>query len=183
MLTGRRDGRVSISTEAIANIPRPSFNFTQLKANFATKNLTVHDLVVLSGSHTIGIAHCNSFSTRLYNFTGNGDQDPSLNPTYAEFLKTQCRSLSDNTTSVAMDPNSATSFDSDYYSNLVQNKGLFVSDAALLTTKGSRNIVNELLDQQTFFTEFSQSMKRLSNIEVLAGTSGEIRNKCWVANS
>ncbi|GKV12029.1 hypothetical protein SLEP1_g23235 [Rubroshorea leprosula] len=49
----------------------------------------------------IGVGLCNAFSNRLYNFTGKGDQDPSLNPTYAAFLKTKCKSLSDNTTFVA----------------------------------------------------------------------------------
>ncbi|XP_028762280.1 uncharacterized protein LOC114720755 [Neltuma alba] len=180
VLTGRRDGRVSKSQEALVNIPPPFFNFTQLRASFARKGLTLHELVVLSGAHTIGIAHCNSFSNRLFNFTGKGDQDPSLDPKYAEFLKSKCKGLSDNTTIVEMDPKSSTTFDSDYYSSLLKNKGLFESDAALLTNKQAKKTVHELVDQEDFFTEFSQAMKRLGNIEVLAGTSGEIRKKCWV---
>lgn len=52
VLTGRRDGLVSLAPEALANIPSPFFNFTQLQQNFANKNLTVHDLVVLSGIST-----------------------------------------------------------------------------------------------------------------------------------
>ena len=50
VLTGRRDGRVSLLTEALANIPSPFSNFTRLKQNFAKKGLNVHDLVVLSGT-------------------------------------------------------------------------------------------------------------------------------------
>ena len=182
VLTGRRDGRVSTSQEVFGNIPAPFFSFTQLQANFAKKNMTVHELVVLSGAHTIGVAHCNSFSTRLFNFTGKGDQDPSLDPTYATFLKSKCKGLSDNTTIVAMDTTTFTKFDSQYYTNLVRNKGLFQSDAALLTNKQANKTVTELLDQNKFFTEFAQAMKRLGNIEVLTGTSGEIRKKCWVVN-
>ncbi|KAK4281106.1 hypothetical protein QN277_012638 [Acacia crassicarpa] len=183
VLTGRRDGRVSIRGEVIGNIPAPFFNFTQLRTNFHNKGLTVHELVVLSGAHTIGVAHCSSFSSRLFNFTGKGDQDPSLDPTYAAFLKSKCKGLSDTTTIVPMDPNSFTSFDSHYYSNLVRNKGLFQSDAALLTDKQAAKSVNELIDQNDFFTKFAHAMKRLGNIEVLTGTTGEIRNKCWVVNS
>lgn len=52
VLTGRRDGKVSSRTEALRNIPSPFMNFTQLKQNFAAKNLTVHDLVVLSGKYS-----------------------------------------------------------------------------------------------------------------------------------
>ncbi|KAJ1392726.1 Secretory peroxidase [Sesbania bispinosa] len=176
VLTGRRDGTASKSSEVLANIPAPFFNFALLKQSFANKGLTLHDLVVLSG-------HCNLFSNRLFNFSGKGDQDPSLNPSYANFLKSKCKSLSDTTTTVEMDPNSSESFDSDYYSILLQNKGLFQSDAALLTTKQSKNIVNELVRQNKFFTEFAQSMKRMGAIEVLSGSAGEIRRKCSVVNS
>ncbi|XP_061371978.1 peroxidase 3-like isoform X2 [Gastrolobium bilobum] len=183
VLTGRRDGTVSNSSEALANIPRPTFNFTQLKQSFASKDLNVHDLVVLSGAHTIGIGHCSSFSNRLYNFTGKGDQDPSLNTTYAAFLKTKCQSLSDTTTTVEMDPGSSTNFDSDYYPNLLQKKGLFQSDAALLTKDESTDIAKELVKQNKFFTEFAQSMKRMGAIQVLTGSAGEIRIKCSVVNS
>ncbi|KAM1042141.1 hypothetical protein ACFX2I_031187 [Malus domestica] len=183
VLTGRRDGTISLVREALINIPAPFFNFTQLKQSFARKNLTVHDLVVLSGGHTIGVGGCPSFSNRLYNFTGKGDQDPSLDATYAQFLMTKCRSLNDTTTFVEMDPGSARNFDSSYYTVVKQHKGLFQSDAALLTNKGARNIIAELEDLNKFFTEFAQSMKRMGAVEVLTGTSGQIRKKCWAVNS
>ncbi|XWS53692.1 hypothetical protein CRYUN_Cryun10bG0022300 [Craigia yunnanensis] len=181
--TGRRDGSISRSSEALANIPSPFFNFTTLKQSFANKSLTVQDLVVLSGGHTIGVGHCNFFSNRLYNFTGKGDADPSLNSKYAAFLKNKCQSLSDNTTIVEMDPESSLSFDNNYFSILKQNKGLFISDAALLTDKGSSNVVDEMLNSNTFFVEFKKSMVRMGAIEVLTGSSGEIRKKCTVINS
>jgi len=98
-------------------------------------------------------------------------------------LKSKCKGLSDTTTAVEMDPNSPSTFDSDYYSILLQNKGLFQSDAALLTAKVSRNIVNELVKQDKFFTEFGQSMKRMGAIDVLTDSDGEIRTKCSVVNS
>lgn len=49
VLTGRRDGTISRTAEVLSNLPSPFLNFDQLKNNFALKNLTVHDLVVLSG--------------------------------------------------------------------------------------------------------------------------------------
>ena len=47
---GRRDGVVSRASEALANIPSPSDNFTTLEANFGGKGLDVKDLVILSGT-------------------------------------------------------------------------------------------------------------------------------------
>ncbi|WCJ21435.1 Peroxidase superfamily protein [Euphorbia peplus] len=182
VLTGRRDGSVSLASEVFGNIPSPFSNFSTLKQDFKNKNLTVHDLVVLSGGHTIGLAHCPTFSNRLYNFTGVGDQDPSLDATYAAFLKTKCRSLADTTTTVELDPGSSLSFDKDYYVILKENKGLLQSDAALLTTKISKNIVGELTNSDKFFTEFAQSMVRMGAVEVLTGTQGNIRHKCNVIN-
>ncbi|XWS31647.1 hypothetical protein CRYUN_Cryun23aG0094300 [Craigia yunnanensis] len=182
VLTGRRDGRMSRISEALTNIPSPFSNFTSLVRNFASKGLDVHDLVVLSGGHTIGIGHCNTFSNRLYNFTGRGDQDPSLNAVYAAFLKTKCRSLRDNTTIVEMDPRSSLKFDNHYYFILKQKMGLFQSDAALLTNKDALKTVNELLNSSKFFKKFAQSMQKMGGIGVLTGTAGEIRKKCYVTN-
>ncbi|KAK7860309.1 peroxidase 24 [Quercus suber] len=186
VLTGRRDGSISHKSDSEVrgnNIPSPLFDFSSLKQSFAKKGLTVHDLVVLSGGHTIGVGHCNFFSNRLYNFTGKNDADPSLNSTYAAFLKAQCKSLSNKITIVPMDPGSTLSFDNNYFKNLKLNQGLFQSDAALLTNNEATNTVDELLDSQDFFTEFGQSIKRMGAIEVLTGSSGEIRKKCNVVNS
>ncbi|CAK9180902.1 unnamed protein product [Ilex paraguariensis] len=180
VLTGRRDGSISHASEALANIPSPFFNFTTLQQAFANKNLNVQDLVVLSGAHTIGVGHCNLFSNRLYNFTGKGDADPSLNSTYAASLRTKCRSLSDTTTTIAMDPGSALTFDNHYFSNLKIHQGLFQSDAALLTNKGATNVVDEMLISGPFFTQFNQSIQRMGAIGVLTGTAGKIRKRCSV---
>ena len=134
------------------------------------------------GGHTIGVGHCSFFSSRLYNFTGKGDADPSLNTTYAAFLRTKCQSLTDNTTTVEMDPDSSLSFDNHYFKTLKLHQGLFQSDAALLTDKGASNVVDELLNTEKFFTEFDYSMKKMGDIEVLTGSQGEIRKKCNVVN-
>ncbi|KAF8015197.1 hypothetical protein BT93_H0872 [Corymbia citriodora subsp. variegata] len=180
--TGRRDGTVSLASEALANIPSPFLNFTALQRNFANKGLNVRDLVVLSGAHTIGVGHCNAFSVRLYNFTGKGDQDPSLNSTYAASLKTQCRNLTDKTTFVPMDPITPLRFDNRYYAVLEQRRGLFETDAELLTNSTSARITREMLSSHKFFTEFRKSIKKMGAIGVLTGKSGEIRKVCSKIN-
>ncbi|XP_020533787.2 LOW QUALITY PROTEIN: peroxidase 27 [Jatropha curcas] len=138
--TGRRDGSVSNASEASAQLPSPFANITQLKKNFAAKGLSVEDLVVLSGAHTIGIGQCFVISDRLYNFSGRGDTDPSLNATYAAELKTKCKP-GDSTTVVEMDPGSSRTFDSDYYNVVNTRRGIFQSDAALLNDIQTRTYV------------------------------------------
>lgn len=184
--TGRRDGTISRSSEALNNIPPPTSNFTNLQRLFANQGLDLKDLVLLSGAHTIGISHCSSFSNRLYNFTGVGDQDPALDSEYAANLKARkCRSLNDNTTIVEMDPGSFRTFDLSYYSLLLKRRGLFQSDSALTTNSATLSFVNQLLQGplQNFFAEFANSMEKMGRINVKTGTTGEIRKHCAVVNS
>ncbi|CAN6452166.1 unnamed protein product [Victoria cruziana] len=184
--TGRRDGTISSSTEALNNIPQPTMNFTTLKQNFANKSLDVKDLVVLSGAHTIGIGHCQFVTNRLYNFTGKGDQDPSMDPNYIANLKQfKCKTPTDNTTILEMDPGSFRTFDKHYYTNLVKRRGLFTSDASLLTDSTASSYVSELLNGplENFYSEFSASMLKMIQVEVKVGSAGEIRKVCSKVNS
>ncbi|NP_001312424.1 peroxidase 24-like precursor [Nicotiana tabacum] len=180
--TGRKDGNVSFGSEVNGNLPSPFSDFATLQQLFAKKGLNVNDLVALSGAHTIGVAHCGAFSRRLFNFTGKGDMDPSLNPTYVESLKQLCPNPANPATTVEMDPQSSTSFDSNYFNILTQNKGLFQSDAVLLTDKKSAKVVKQLQKTNTFFSEFAKSMQKMGAIEVLTGNAGEIRKSCRVRN-
>ncbi|XP_038875951.1 peroxidase 24-like [Benincasa hispida] len=183
VLTGRRDGTVSRSSEVTGNIPSPFSDFATLKQIFEKKGLTVSDLVILSGGHTIGVAHCGTFSRRLYNFTGKGDADPSLDPKYADFLRTKCPNPADSSITVEMDPRSSRSFDSNYFKILTQKKGLFQSDAALLTDVSSSRIVRQLQNPRAFSLNFANSMLKMAAIEVLTGTNnGEIRKRCRFVN-
>nr|DAD20583.1 TPA_asm: hypothetical protein HUJ06_022046 [Nelumbo nucifera] len=138
------------------------------------------------GAHTIGIAHCPAFSNRLYNFTGVGDQDPALDSEYAANLKAKkCKTPTNNTTIVEMDPGSFRTFDLSYYKLLLKRRGLFVSDSALTTDSTSRSFINQLLQGtlENFYTEFAKSMEKMGQIDVKTGSSGEIRKHCSVVNS
>ncbi|KAL3509673.1 hypothetical protein ACH5RR_029074 [Cinchona calisaya] len=185
--TGRRDGLISNVSEALSNIPAPFMNFSALQTSFANKGLDLKDLVLLSGAHTIGIAHCPSFSSRLYNFSGIlGNQDPSLDSEYASNLKAnKCKSINDTTTIVEMDPGSFRTFDLSYYTLLLKRRGLFQSDAALTTNSTTLSYINQLLQGslQNFYEEFALSMEKMGRIGVKTGTSGEIRKQCAFVNS
>ncbi|XP_010457608.1 PREDICTED: peroxidase 3 [Camelina sativa] len=184
--TGRRDGRISNSSEALANIPPPTSNFTNLQTLFANQGLDLKDLVLLSGAHTIGVSHCSSFSNRLYNFTGRGDQDPALDSEYAANLKSRkCLSLNDNKTIVEMDPGSRKTFDLSYYQLVLKRRGLFQSDSALTTNPTTLSNINRILtgSVESFFSEFAKSMEKMGRINVKTGSAGVVRRQCSVANS
>ncbi|WCJ23586.1 Peroxidase superfamily protein [Euphorbia peplus] len=182
--TGRRDGNVTLASEANENLPSPFADFASLREQFAHKKLNLQDLVVLSGAHTLGVAHCATFSTtRLYEHSPDAAMDPTLNSTYAEYLKTQCpNDPVSQGTAVEMDHESSLSFDNNYFNILLQNKGLLQSDAALVTDEDSAKIVSQLQKSNNFVTKFGQSMKKMSAIEVLTGDAGEIRQNCRRVN-
>ncbi|PKI68605.1 hypothetical protein CRG98_011009 [Punica granatum] len=184
--TGRRDGLVSIASEALNNIPPPTSNFSNLQTLFGNQGLDLKDLVLLSGAHTIGVSHCSSFSNRLYNFTGVGDQDPNLDSEYAANLKAnKCKSPNDNTTIVEMDPGSRKTFDLNYYSNVLKRRGLFQSDAALTNNSVTLANIKRLLagSLENFYAEFALSMEKMGRNNVTTGSAGEIRKHCAVVNS
>ncbi|KAJ6959302.1 hypothetical protein NC653_037580 [Populus alba x Populus x berolinensis] len=183
--TGRRDGLISRSSEALSSVPSPMINFTTLRTLFANQGLDLKDLVLLSGAHTIGIAHCQSFSNRLYNFTGIGDEDPALDSEYAANLKARkCKSISDNTTIVEMDPGSRKTFDLSYYKLLLKRRGLFQSDASLTTNSNTSSMIRQILQGSIDFrSEFSKSMEKMGRIRVKTGSNGEIRRQCALVNS
>ncbi|KAL8478321.1 hypothetical protein ACS0TY_030291 [Phlomoides rotata] len=181
---GRRDGNVSISIEALNNLPPPFFNSTQLIASFAAKGLNTKDLVVLSGGHTIGISHCPGFSSRLYNFTGRNDSDPSMDPNYVAALKRKCPPA-DTTTIVQMDPGSSQNFDVNYFNIVKQRRGLFQSDGALLTDRDTNAYVqlhSTPSGTSSFLKDFAESMVKMGRIGVLTGNAGEIRRICSAVN-
>ncbi|KAI3951323.1 hypothetical protein MKW92_031021 [Papaver armeniacum] len=181
--TGRRDGRVSTIGDAFIHLPPPFFNITQLKASFASKGLNAKDLAVLSGGHTIGIANCAGFSQRLYNFTGKGDTDPTLDSEYVPRLKSKCKP-NDFVTTAEMDPGSFKTFDSSYYKLIAKRRGLLTSDAALLNDPETKAYVKSQASNNgpTFFKDFAVSMEKMNTIEVLTGNAGEIRKHCAFIN-
>ncbi|KAL2459216.1 Peroxidase 24 [Forsythia ovata] len=172
VLTGRRDGRVSLISDVSGNLPSPFSDFPTLQTLFEKKGLNINDIVALS-----------AFSRRLFNFTGKGDTDPSLDPTYAETLKCQCPNPANPATTVEMDPQSSLSFDTHYFAAVNQNKGLFQSDAALLMNPTSAGIVKQLEVPWAFFNQFGKSMVNMGAIEVLVGNAGEIRKNCRVGTT
>ncbi|KAK8952807.1 Peroxidase 7 [Platanthera guangdongensis] len=176
---GRKDGRVSLAKEA-SQLPMGHENVTYLIEFFQAKGLNLLDLVVLSGSHTIGRSTCGSVQGRLYNFKGTGKPDPSINANYLNYLKRKCRWASEY---VELDATTPTKFDSVYYTNLQRKMGLLLTDQLLNSDSRTALIVSALATQpMLFYQQFSVSMTNLGNVQVLTGNEGEIRTNCNYIN-
>ncbi|KAJ4844781.1 hypothetical protein Tsubulata_003494, partial [Turnera subulata] len=145
------------------------------------KGLSVDDMVTLSGAHSVGISNCTKVSFRLYNFNATHGQDPSLDSSYAAFLKTLCPPPSDKVSRnppVSLDP-TPERLDNRYYIELTKHRGLLVSDQTLMSNPTTRNMVLAYARNGALWAaKFAKAMKRLGYIDVLTGTQGEIRRHC-----
>lgn len=183
---GRFDSLNSSKALADASLPAPTSNSTVIEAQFLAKGMTGPDLIALSGGHTIGVSHCASFFARLGSNTTKPavPQDKELNNTLAASLRQQCPT-SGAATLVVQDPVTPNVFDNQYYVNLLNGQGLFVSDESI-PFKGSSSkglVVTYATNQTRFFVDFSAAMIKLSLLGVKTAANGQIRNKCFTFNT
>lgn len=182
---GRRDSlKFASQSVVLANIPAPTLNLTQLMNIFGSKGFSLADLVALSGGHTIGIGHCNSFDNRLYNkATGKKIVDPSIANSLADDLYSLCPTVNNTVDFTNLDIQTPNAFDKKYYANVQKNQALFTSDQSLYTETDSAEIVDSFASSQTvFFKKFVHGMHKMGQLDVLTGKKGEIRTTCSVPN-
>ncbi|XP_051188711.1 peroxidase 55 [Lolium perenne] len=179
---GRLDGLVSRASDVTGKLPGPDMQPDTIAAMFADNNLTVDDMVALSGAHTVGFSHCTRFADRLYR--SSAVAGPSYyRASYARQLMAACPRDVGPTIAVDMDPVTPTVFDNTYYANLAGGLGLFASDQALHDGAASRPAVEGFASNQTlFFEAFKEAMVKLGRAGVKSGRGGEIRRDCTAFN-
>lgn len=182
---GRRDSRSASLSGSNNNIPAPNNTFQTILTKFKRQGLDLIDFVTLSGSHTIGNARCTSFRQRLYNQSGNGQPDNTLNPSYASKLRNRCPRSGGDQNLFFLDFVTPTKFDNNYYKNLLELKGLLNSDQVLLTkSEATAELVKKYAaNTRLFFEQFPKSMIKMGNISPLTGSRGEIRKNCRKVNT
>ena len=203
--TGRMDGVVSSAAVADAVLPPSTFNFTELKANFAAKGFNTKELVALSSAHAVGVAHLSSFQDRLDDATATpinrmyrkaltdeveeqkklqGTQDPiePNNIRDKEFAFRNAAGYDD--TGVDTSDAAKGVLDNSYYHANLQNKVLFRSDWELRndTTGVAGDVMATFkADANKWFLQFGKAMAKLSKLPA-EGTRFEIRKKCRKSN-
>ncbi|XP_037471760.1 peroxidase 2-like [Triticum dicoccoides] len=177
VLLGRRDSTTASKTNAENDLPPPTFDLQNLTTLFGNKQLSMTDMVALSGAHTIGQSQCRFFRDRIYNET-------NIDTTFATSLRANCpRSGGDNSLA-PLDNGTPNGFDNAYYTNLMSQKGLLHSDQVLFNGGGADNTVRSFSSSAaTFNNAFTTAMINMGNIAPKTGTQGQIRLVCSKVNS
>jgi peroxidase len=126
------------------------------------------------GAHTLGVASCATFKTRL------SDADPTLEAGFAKTLSKTCSS-GDN----AQQPFDATrnSFDNLYFNALQRKAGVLASDQTLFADSRTAGFVNGFaFNQAMFFFYFQGAMVKMGTLDVKEGLKGEVRTNCHQIN-
>ncbi|KAL6541648.1 hypothetical protein OROGR_011134 [Orobanche gracilis] len=174
---GRRDAKTASFTAANNGaIPVPTSSLSTLISSFSAVGLSKKELVTLSGAHTIGYARCTSFRGRLYNESNKLDGSLRLN------CPSNPGSGDNNLTSLDPTP---IKFDTEYFKDLVRNKGLLHSDQQLFSGgSGPDSFVKKYgRDKKVFYKDFAAAMIKMGDISPLMGGKGEIRRNCRKVNS
>ncbi|XP_008778721.1 peroxidase 17-like [Phoenix dactylifera] len=178
---GRKDSLTASQEDSNNIMPSPRANVTFLINLFHQVNLSIIDLVALSGSHSIGEARCFSIVFRLYNQSGTGRPDPNMDPEYRKKLDELCPKGGDGNVTGGLDATPVV-FDNQYYKDLVQKKGFLNSDQTLYCGDArTRKVVQKFShDQAAFFSAFIKGMVRMGDLQ--SEERGEIRRNCRVVN-
>ncbi|KAF7096530.1 hypothetical protein CFC21_098462 [Triticum aestivum] len=178
--SGRRDGNLSTDTGAFT-LPGPNLTADGLVRGFADRNLTAEDMVVLSGSHTLGRSHCNSFIVRNRERLASG----TISPAYQALLEALCPANTSQFTNVTteIDLSTPVVLDNNYYKLVQLNLGLHFSDDQLIRNATLKAFVDAFAANETLWKDkFLAAMIKMGNISPKTGTQGEIRLNCSLVN-
>jgi peroxidase len=172
---GRRDSTYANINTANSDIPAPSLDLPGLVASFKKQGLDIHDLVALSGGHTLGFAQCRLFRPHIYN-------DTNIDSGFRRQLQAVCPLQGGDANLHSLDPTPAF-FDSKYFSNIMAQKGLLHSDQELLSSHETGYLVNTYsYSLDSFAKDFARSMVKMGKIKPLVGHEGQIRCNCRKVN-
>ncbi|XP_038991626.1 peroxidase 40-like [Hibiscus syriacus] len=176
---GRKDSLGASKEAAANNIPGPNSTVPTLVTKFQNVGLSLSDMIVLSGAHTLGMARCSTFSARL-----QGSNGPDINVDFVQNLHQLCSQTDGNTRLAQLDLVSPATFDNQYYVNLLSGEGLLPSDQVLVTDdyQTRQLVLSYAEDPLAFFEDFKDSMLKMGSLGVLTGTDGQIRKNCRVVN-
>ena len=134
-----------------------------------------------AGAHSVGRVHCLNLVNRLYPTV-----DPTLDPDYAQYLKSRCPSPEPDPKAVEYahnDRDTPMVLDNMYYKHLLSHMGLLLVDQQLASDPSTSPFVEKMAtDNGYFHDQFSRALLLLSENSPLTGDEGEIRKDCRYVN-
>ncbi|KAL0297011.1 UNVERIFIED_CONTAM: Peroxidase 39 [Sesamum radiatum] len=175
---GRRDGLASLAKNVDQNLPLPGNSAQEIIQIFEKKGMTIEEMVVLSGAHSIGAAHCTVVADRFH----DPEKSKEIDRGYLFRMQTVtfCRN---QTQDIAFDPYSHHKMDSRFYKELLNNRALLESDHNLAKEPHAHKFMEQYaVDQEGWIAKFTSATIKLGEIEVLTGNQGQIRKQCRAVN-
>lgn len=186
-LGGRRDALYSLASIAEDdNLPMPNWPMEKMVDLFTKKGFTIEEMVILLGAHSIGVAHCDVFMERIYNYADTRKPDPLLPFPIVNELQQICANPG-----TPLFRNPVVNFDETpalldnlFFKNMVtKKKTLLVTDAHLFNDPRTIPIVEELAkDNGLFQKKFAEAMVKMGSYNVITGNEGEVRKTCRSTN-
>ncbi|KAK2363287.1 Peroxidase superfamily protein [Trifolium repens] len=172
--TGRHDGLVSSIHEV--NLPGPESSIKDVLQVFNSKGMTMEEMVILLGAHTVGFTHCSFIKNRINNQSFLMDND--LRKRLVEFCGVEGKDPL-----VFLDQNTSFVFDNQFYNQILLGRGVLSLDQNLALDSISKGVVTSFArNGESFLERFADAMIKLGTIDVLVGNQGEIRKNCRVFN-
>lgn len=130
----------------------------------------------------MGKARCTSFTARLQPLQTGQPANHGDNLEFLESLQQLCSTVGPSVGITQLDLVTPSTFDNQYYVNLLSGEGLLPSDQALaVQDPGTRAIVETYAtDQSVFFEDFKNAMVKMGGIP--GGSNSEIRKNCRMIN-
>ncbi|XP_057762149.1 peroxidase 11 [Arachis stenosperma] len=188
---GRKDSVTANIDLANTNLPTPDESLLSIISKFLYQGLSVTDMVALIGAHTIGMARCQSFRSRIYGDYGFTSVKNPVSESQLSNLRSMCPPIgggrTDNNIS-AMDYVTPNLFDNSFYQLLLNGEGLLNSDQEMYSSVfgiQTRELVKKYAtDPLDFFRQFSESMVKMGNITNSESfVTGEVRKNCRFVNT
>ncbi|PNX74268.1 peroxidase 11-like protein, partial [Trifolium pratense] len=141
------------------------------------------------GSHTIGMARCQNFRSRIYGDYESTSVKNPISDNQLNNLKSICPPIGGGDNNItAMDYVTPNLFDNSFYQLLLKGEGVLNSDQEMYSSVfgiQTRELVKKYAaDSLAFFQQFSDSMVKMGNITNSESfVTGEVRKNCRFVNT
>lgn len=177
--SGRRDSLSSRESDVNEiSLPGPAEPLDNIIATFAKNGLTVEDMVVLTGAHSIGVAHCPTVAYRPFQPNAVQELDWRLRVDIEHI----CTPVNEGAV-LPFDPVTNYEMDGYFYKTVLDNKALLESDQKMGMDPRTGGYVRQMAnDEAGWLRKFRRSFAKMGNMHVITGENGEVRQNCRFVN-